>query len=520
MRTALSLLTLFALTLSPTASAQGVPVDLSTWSQRGPSGNGSWTLSGDNSSVLQTTNGEATFYVSPNDFFNTTVTGTFGVETTGDDDYIGFVFGYQTPASTGTDYDFLLFSWKQFNQNGDLAGFTLSDVNCSNCLSFGNYNEDRDAAGYNLIAQNTGTGWADNTVYTFDLLYTADSIRVDITGGTGAFQSGQTVFAVDAADAGLAGFPSGRFGFFNHSQSSVRYSGFVQNNPPVAVDDDVTATEGMARTFNVLANDSDPDSDALTIDSFTMPSGGTLAQDGDSSFTYTPSLGTVSDSFVYTITDGELTGTATVNVTVEPVVSGGVTLTVTNVLDPVMAGERVSLDVSVLNESSENVVQIVADVTDPNGRGLRQKLNLYAGTVAPGGSYSNTRSKRIPAGSPLGTYTADIQALSGSGEVLASQTIQFEVIGGAGLRVTEALSAFPNPASGTLTLRFGLAGEATARLAVYDALGREVAVALDGPVSAGPVEAALDAATLPAGLYVARLVMDGHTETLRFSVVR
>ena len=60
---------------------------------------------------------------------------------------------------------------------------------------------------------------------------------------------------------------------------------------------------------------------------------------------------------------------------------------------------------------------------------------------------------------------------------------------------------------------------AAATLAIYDALGREVARPVDGAVS-GSVEAAFDASGLPAGLYVARLTTATGTETVRLSVVR
>ena len=508
---------------APPALAQGVPADLNTWSQKGPTSAGSWAVSEDGTSVLQTVNQNQTFFVSPNDFFNTTVTGTFTQEQAGgfnDDDYLGFVFGYQTPQGTGSDYDFLLLSWKQGDQSGDLAGFSLADVACTGCLGFGQYQTDRDASGYDLLGTDVGPGrgWVDNVTYSFRLRYTSDSLRVDIAGGV--FGAGETIFELDAADAGLASFPNGPFGFFNHSQANVRYSGFTQNNPPVAEADDVVATEGQPETFNVLANDSDPDGDAVSIESFTFPAGGTLTQEGDSSFTYTPSVGTLSDSFTYTITDGALTSTATVSVSVEPSDEGGVTLTVADVSDPVVAGQRVTFDLSVVNGSSGDVAGVGALVTDPNGRTLRQRLNLYGGTIAPGESFSSPRSKRIPAGAVLGTYTADIQAVSPSGDVLASQTITFEVISGAGLRVAEPLAAFPNPAVSRATLRFGLAEEAVVRLAIYDALGREVAVLLDGPAGAGIAEHAVEAAALPAGLYVARLVSAERTETVRFSIVR
>jgi len=85
---------------------------------------------------------------------------------------------------------------------------------------------------------------------------------------------------------------------------------------PVAVDDSVTMDEDTSVLVDVLANDSDPDGDPLTIDSVTEPEHGTVTIEGDK-VRYTPDkdyYGT--DSFSYTATDGVDTATATVTVTV------------------------------------------------------------------------------------------------------------------------------------------------------------------------------------------------------------
>ena len=89
--------------------------------------------------------------------------------------------------------------------------------------------------------------------------------------------------------------------------------------------------------------------------------------------------------------------------------------------------------------------------------------------------------------------------------------------------VTQALpaplSVYPNPAARRASFRFVAEAAGEARLAVYDVLGREVAVLLDGPAS-GVVERRLEA-PLPAGVYVARLVTEGgREESVRFTVVR
>ncbi|HLA63915.1 MAG TPA: hypothetical protein VK610_05780, partial [Rhodothermales bacterium] len=61
-----------------------------------------------------------------------------------------------------------------------------------------------------------------------------------------------------------------------------------------------------------------------------------------------------------------------------------------------------------------------------------------------------------------------------------------------------------NPARGPVAVRLVLPAPASAFVAVYDALGRRVAVLHDGPLAAGPAALALDAGRLVPGVYVVR----------------
>ncbi len=90
------------------------------------------------------------------------------------------------------------------------------------------------------------------------------------------------------------------------------------NRVPVALDDAITVAMGAAATIGVLANDSDPDGNTLSIASVGTPSHGTATISG-TSVVYTPGTGYAgSDSFTYTIDDGQGgRATARVNVTVE-----------------------------------------------------------------------------------------------------------------------------------------------------------------------------------------------------------
>jgi RHS repeat-associated protein len=105
------------------------------------------------------------------------------------------------------------------------------------------------------------------------------------------------------------------------------------NNAPNAVDDAWEADADISLHIGgtgVLANDSDPDptSDTLQVTTTTVTTslGATVVMSSDGSFTYDPSPSEdlqeleygsqLEDSFTYTVTDGSLTDTATVTITV------------------------------------------------------------------------------------------------------------------------------------------------------------------------------------------------------------
>jgi len=74
--------------------------------------------------------------------------------------------------------------------------------------------------------------------------------------------------------------------------------------------------------------------------------------------------------------------------------------------------------------------------------------------------------------------------------------------------------SYPNPFNPATTIRFSLPEPAQVRLVVFDVLGRQVRVLLDGTREAGAHEVVFDADGLPSGTYLYRL------ETMRGSFVR
>jgi riboflavin synthase alpha subunit len=86
---------------------------------------------------------------------------------------------------------------------------------------------------------------------------------------------------------------------------------------PITADDSVTTDEGMVVDIAVLANDRDPDGDALRVVGVTQALNGWVLVNGDDTLRYQPNTGfTGLDGFSYTVEDGH-GGVATAIVSVE-----------------------------------------------------------------------------------------------------------------------------------------------------------------------------------------------------------
>lgn len=230
------------------------PLFLDDWTQQGNLGQGNWEVAADGRSVLQRSNGNATFYVSPNDYIETTVRGTLNTSNA-DNDIMGFVFGYRGPFVENGDlddaYDMFVLSWKQSVQNPSPEGLTLAHATgpvVDNPLF-----DQIEEPNYRILATDwgAGTGWERNVIHEFELTYTRQRIEILLDG--------EPRISITAADAGLVEFPAGRFGFFNFSQPAVTYANFSATAVPSARSDlRLNPTRTYLRTNNDAALDARP----------------------------------------------------------------------------------------------------------------------------------------------------------------------------------------------------------------------------------------------------------------------
>lgn len=383
------------LAAAPTVHAQA-NVDLNTWSEVTADNNGNWDVdnngvegSGPNGEfVRQEVNGSPTIYLSPDSFINTTIEGSFQVDTSSDNDFIGFVFGLTSPTSSSSNYlDGLLLDWKQGAQSGADPGFRLSYVtgeienSGSTSNRFWTHTSTADTTFQSLgTYTGAGRGWAHSTEYNFRLDYSDTDIEIFIEGGTGEYASETKIMDVNVNDAAAAAafssgaFPDGRFGFYNFSQAQVIYESFTRTDDPVlsttpgdeqVLDFGNVRVTGTTQETLTVANNGgpgstltgtapDPSDPAFTLD--TADPDFTLGESEDTDFTYSfapDSRGSFSEAVTVSSNDPADTDGHAVTLTGQGVGP------VTDVADAVDLGD--------VDADSSTLVDLVIENVTPDG---------------------------------------------------------------------------------------------------------------------------------------------------------
>ncbi len=188
------------------------------------------------------------------------------------------------------------------------------------------------------------------------------------------------------------------------------------NDPPVAVDDEVTIDEGTVfnSTIDLDANDTDVDGDPLSVVAgiFETDKGGEITIYSDGSYTYRPLQNfNGTDTVSYTVSDGQLTDTGTLTIIVNAVNDA-----------PVAYDDTANATEDIIFNS---VVDLDTNDIDPDGDPLTVVAGTFATTqggviqISADGSYIYT-----PKNNFNGTDTVDYTVTDGQLSDVGTLTIE------------------------------------------------------------------------------------------------
>ena len=170
-------------------------------------------------SVTQTTNSKPTIFLSDTEFVDTTIDGTFIVDSNNDDDLIGFIFGYKDKGH------YYLFDWKEKDQDEAKGGMSIKVVNTDSPIPAIDLWSTSGSDKIKLLYHDN-IKYSHRTPYNFTLNYTDK--------GTFNIIIKQGDIILDNITINDSTYTSGKFGFYNLSQEMVTYKGFtVEAVPPI-----------------------------------------------------------------------------------------------------------------------------------------------------------------------------------------------------------------------------------------------------------------------------------------------
>lgn len=180
--------------------------------------------------------------------------------------------------------------------------------------------------------------------------------------------------------------------------------------------------------------------------------------------------------------------------------------------DPIAEGAHIDLSMlSTYNLSIRaNVSDSVESVSFDLNSGLEQRIENvepYSLFGDVGGDYA-PKSLREGAYVLLATpYTED----GGQGAKGQSLTLNFSLVQSAASKRTETagMEIYPNPFNPVTQIRYAIQERGHVKLTVYDVLGRQVALLVDGIQNQGQFQAEFNASGLSSGVYLVRLDIEG-----------
>ena len=190
--------------------------------------------------------------------------------------------------------------------------------------------------------------------------------------------------------------------------------------------------------------------------------------------------------------------------------SGGIPVELT-AFDAAVSGEDVTLRWATASETNNSGFEVqmrrAGDAYEPvafvPGHGTTTEAQTYTHTLA---------------GLAPGAYTFRLKQVDFDGTTAYSPEVEATV----GVPGAYALSAaYPNPFNPTAQFSLSVARTQRVRVALYDALGREVRVLFDGPVEGGEARTfTIEGDGLPSGLYVYRVVGERFSDAGRVTLLK
>ncbi|MBN2011240.1 DUF5123 domain-containing protein [candidate division KSB1 bacterium] len=155
------------------------------------------------------------------------------------------------------------------------------------------------------------------------------------------------------------------------------------------------------------------------------------------------------------------------------------------------------------------------DVGTINWRNHPVQDTIY---VDPGFADPDNGDFTLPSGSPLLSFGSDGGPI---GDPRWGMNASSVTKAGKSSPITFALDQnYPNPFNPATSIAFRMETNGHANLTVFDFLGREIATLVNGNVSAGVHKVTFDASTLPSGIYLYRLKVEGQTLTRKMTLLQ
>ncbi|KOF38096.1 tandem-95 repeat protein, partial [Vibrio parahaemolyticus] len=174
------------------------------------------------------------------------------------------------------------------------------------------------------------------------------------------------------------------------------------NDAPVAKDDIATTQEDTAVTIDVLPNDTDVDGDKLSIQSASVPSDQGTVEIVDGKLVFTPAKNFHGDAEItYTVSDGALTGQATVKVTVNAV--NDTPVVESNIADQALAEDFTPYTID-LNTAFSDVDNVDGELTFSVSGNSNIQVAIVNGiaTITPTADWNGSETLAFTATDPSG----------------------------------------------------------------------------------------------------------------------